>query len=39
MSDHILFIYQGKGWWSGVKEDIRKTGSIELLDFIKASEF
>jgi phospholipid/cholesterol/gamma-HCH transport system ATP-binding protein len=39
MSDHILFIYQGKGWWSGVKEDIRKTGSKELLDFIKASEF
>ncbi len=39
MSDHILFIYQGRGWWSGIKEDMRSTGSKELLDFIKASEF
>ncbi|MFY8021012.1 MAG: ABC transporter ATP-binding protein [Bacteroidia bacterium] len=39
MSDHILFIYQGKGWWSGKKEEMRSSGSKELLDFIKASEF
>ncbi|GAB1448538.1 MAG: ABC transporter ATP-binding protein [Bacteroidetes bacterium] len=39
MADHIVFIYKGKSWWSGTRDQMRSSGNTELLDFIKASEF
>jgi phospholipid/cholesterol/gamma-HCH transport system ATP-binding protein len=39
MGDNIVFIYKGKKWWEGKKEEIRSSGNAELLAFMKASEF
>jgi len=39
MSDQVTFVYKGKVWWQGTKEDIRDSNCKELIDFIKASEF
>lgn len=39
MGDNIIFIYKGRKAWEGKKEDIRGSGSEELLSFMKASEF
>ncbi len=39
MSDQVTFVYKGKVWWQGTKEEIRDSNCKELIDFIKASEF
>ena len=39
IGDHINFIYQGKNWWSGTKEEILKTDSEEVNNFVYASKF
>ena len=39
IGDHIMFLHQGKKWWSGDKEDILRTKNMELNDFVYASEF
>jgi phospholipid/cholesterol/gamma-HCH transport system ATP-binding protein len=39
MSDQVTFVYKGKVWWLGTKEEIRGSNCKELIDFIKASEF
>jgi len=39
MSDQVTFVYKGKVWWQGTKEEIRGSSCNELIDFIKASEF
>jgi len=39
MGDNIIFIYKGKKWWEGAKNDIRNSGNQELLTFMQASEF
>jgi phospholipid/cholesterol/gamma-HCH transport system ATP-binding protein len=35
----ILFIHQGKKWWSGDKDSILTTDNPEILSFVYASEF
>ena len=37
VGDNILFIYQGKKWWSGDKNSILKSDNAELNDFVYAS--
>lgn len=39
IGDHIHFIYKGKKWWEGSKDDIRASDNAELKAFMKASEF
>lgn len=41
IGDHIIFLYKGKKWWEGNREDIKHARSEikELDDFIKASYF
>lgn len=39
IGDHIMFLYNGKKWWSGDKADILRTKNRELNDFVYASEF
>lgn len=39
IGDTILFIHQGKTWWTGDKADILKTDNPEILDFVYASDF
>jgi phospholipid/cholesterol/gamma-HCH transport system ATP-binding protein len=39
IGDTILFIHEGKKWWTGAKEDILKTDNPEILDFVYASKF
>lgn len=38
IGDNILFIYQGKKWWEGNKEDILVTDNKEVNDLVFASE-
>jgi phospholipid/cholesterol/gamma-HCH transport system ATP-binding protein len=38
ISDFIVFIYEGKNWWSGSKEDIFKSDNKELNEFVFATE-
>ena len=35
----VMFIYKGRKWWEGTKEDILKTNNNELVDFVYASKF
>jgi phospholipid/cholesterol/gamma-HCH transport system ATP-binding protein len=35
--DNISFIYQGRKWWEGNKNEILKTDNKELCDFVYAS--
>jgi phospholipid/cholesterol/gamma-HCH transport system ATP-binding protein len=35
--ENINFIYKGKNWWNGNKEDILKTDNEELNDFVYSS--
>jgi phospholipid/cholesterol/gamma-HCH transport system ATP-binding protein len=35
--ENINFIYKGKNWWNGNKEDILKTDNKELNDFVYSS--
>ncbi len=39
IGDHIMFLYKGKKWWSGDKEDILRSKNQELNDFVYASKF
>ncbi|MBU2018323.1 MAG: ATP-binding cassette domain-containing protein [Bacteroidetes bacterium] len=39
IGDTILFIHQGKNWWTGGKAEILKTTNPEILDFVYASSF
>ena len=37
--DHIIFIYQGKKWWQGTRDEIIKTDNKEVVEFVYASKF
>lgn len=39
IGDNILFMYSGKNWWQGNKDEIIKTDNAEILGFVYASEF
>lgn len=41
IGDHIIFLYQGRKWWEGNRDDLKhaQTQIKELDDFIKASYF
>jgi len=39
IGDHIVFIYNGRNWWQGTKEEIIKTENQEIIDFVYASKF
>lgn len=39
IGDHILFIYDGKKWWEGSREEILRTDNQEINDFVYAAEF
>lgn len=39
IGDHIMFLYKGKKWWSGDKQDILRSRNDELNDFVYASKF
>jgi len=39
IGDHIMFLYKGKKWWSGDKQDILRSNNNELNDFVYASKF
>ena len=39
IGDNILFIHQGKKWWSGNHADILKADNQELEDFVYATKF
>jgi phospholipid/cholesterol/gamma-HCH transport system ATP-binding protein len=36
---NIMFLYQGKKWWEGSKDEIIKTDNKEIVDFVYASKF
>lgn len=38
IGDKVLYIYKGKKWWEGTKDDILYTQNKELEDFIFASD-
>ena len=38
IGDNIAFIYEGKVWWKGNKEDLMTSENHELNDFVFASE-
>jgi len=38
IGDNIAFIYEGKVWWKGNKEDLMTSDNQELNDFVFASE-
>lgn len=39
IGENIIFLYNGKLWWKGSKEDILKTDNKEINDFVYASKF
>lgn len=39
IGETIVFIYEGKSWWHGTKEEIIKTDNNEINDFVYASQF
>jgi len=39
IGDHILFIYDGKKWWEGSREEILRTDNPEINNFVYAAEF
>ncbi|MGC6434564.1 MAG: ABC transporter ATP-binding protein [Crocinitomicaceae bacterium] len=39
IADNIVFIHEGKNWWSGTRKEIIKTNNKEINDFVYASEF
>lgn len=39
IGDRILFIYEGKNWWSGNRKDILTTDNKEIGEFVYASDF
>ncbi|MBN1989621.1 MAG: ATP-binding cassette domain-containing protein [Bacteroidales bacterium] len=38
IGDKIIYIYQGKKWWEGTKEEILQSDNVELNDFVFASK-
>jgi phospholipid/cholesterol/gamma-HCH transport system ATP-binding protein len=39
IGENLMFIYKGKNWWTGTKDEILNTKNNELYDFVFASEF
>ncbi len=39
IGENVMFIYKGKNWWTGTKNEILNTTNKELFDFVFASEF
>lgn len=39
IGDNIMFIYKGRKYWEGSKEEILKTENQELCDFVYATKF
>ncbi len=39
IGDNIIFIFNGKKWWEGSKQDILTTDNEEILNFVYASQF
>ncbi|WP_276363055.1 ABC transporter ATP-binding protein [Daejeonella sp. H1SJ63] len=39
IGENIIFLYEGKKWWEGSKEQITETDNKELNDFVFASKF
>mgnify|MGYP001583032213 CR=1 FL=1 len=39
IGDNIAFIYNGKKWWEGTKQQILDTDNPEVVDFVYASKF
>mgnify|MGYP003341886615 CR=1 FL=1 len=39
IGETIMFVHNGKNWWSGNKKEILKSDNKELHDFVFASEF
>lgn len=39
IGENVIFIYKGKKWWQGDKQDILETNNQELTDFVYASDF
>lgn len=39
IGDHIIFIFEGKKWWQGTKEEIISTDNEEVVKFVYASKF
>ena len=39
VGENIMFLYNGKLWWEGTKEDILKTDNKEINEFVYASKF
>jgi phospholipid/cholesterol/gamma-HCH transport system ATP-binding protein len=38
IGEKVVFIYQGKKWWEGSRDEILETDNQELIDFVFASE-
>jgi phospholipid/cholesterol/gamma-HCH transport system ATP-binding protein len=38
IGDFIVFIYEGKNWWSGAKDEIFQSDNKELNDFVFATQ-
>jgi phospholipid/cholesterol/gamma-HCH transport system ATP-binding protein len=39
IGENVMFIHQGKNWWTGTKADVLNTTNKELFDFVFASGF
>ena len=39
IGETIVFVYKGRSWWHGTKEEIIKTDNPEINDFVYASQF
>lgn len=39
IGENVMFIYKGKNWWTGTRNEILNTSNKELFDFVFASEF
>lgn len=39
IGDTIMFIHQGRNWWSGDRKSIITTENPEIIDFVYASDF
>ena len=39
IGDNIMFIHDGRNWWSGDRKSIITTDNQEIIDFVYASDF
>jgi phospholipid/cholesterol/gamma-HCH transport system ATP-binding protein len=39
IGDNIMFMHEGRNWWTGHKSEVFSSGNKELSDFVFASEF